>query len=338
MRGLTEDHDTHMNPGDEERIRKQAPTGQQAEPTVMLPKVGSVPASMADNPGFLALERMAASVQMVGKVACWDHLEMFNVRDALIAALGGHQSERPASAGQQAEPGEVALIEKAAIKVGMKSLMNHGAASCVYTEGCNGVSQEHLIAFAREVALHCVAALAGQQAGQQAEPTDGWKEACIAWAVCGSIHREYAKGKDPFFKTRQGDFTKHEEDARAKALAGHQSERPAPAGQAWPDALPKRLAVSYSPGDWDTFIYGVSGHLTMDALAAIEKQILDDDDAAALFDRGPGDYLLSASRFNGQYGPEGQCEFAPGWELDVVEFRALAASQAERAEGKGEAS
>lgn len=54
---------------------------------------------------------------------------------------------------------EVALIEKAALRVGMKSLMNHGAASCVYTEGCNGVSQEHLIAFAREVALHCVAAL-----------------------------------------------------------------------------------------------------------------------------------------------------------------------------------
>lgn len=72
------------------------------------------------------------------------------------------------------------------------------------------------------------AALAGQQAGQQAEPTDGWKEACIAWTVCGSIHREYAKGKDPFFKTRQGDFTKHEEDARAKALAGQQAE---PAGE-----------------------------------------------------------------------------------------------------------
>jgi hypothetical protein len=55
---------------------------------------------------------------------------------------------------------EVAMIEKAALHVGMKSLMNHGAASCVYSEGCNGVTQEHLIAFAREVALHCAAALA----------------------------------------------------------------------------------------------------------------------------------------------------------------------------------
>lgn len=55
---------------------------------------------------------------------------------------------------------EVELIEKAAIKVGMKSLLNYGAASCVYSEGCNGVTQDHLVAFAREVALHCVAALA----------------------------------------------------------------------------------------------------------------------------------------------------------------------------------
>jgi hypothetical protein len=74
---------------------------------------------------------------------------------------------------------EVELIEKTALRVGMKSLMNHGAASCVYTEGCNGVSQEHLIAFAREVALHCVAALAHPPA---AEPK-GMREAleqCVA--------------------------------------------------------------------------------------------------------------------------------------------------------------
>lgn len=46
-----------------------------------------------------------------------------------------------------------------------------------------------------------------------------WKEAAIAWSVCASIHREYAKGKDPFFKTRQADFTKHESDARAQLNA-----------------------------------------------------------------------------------------------------------------------
>jgi hypothetical protein len=50
------------------------------------------------------------------------------------------------------------------------------------------------------------------------ETDEGWKEAAIAWTVCASIHREYAKGKDAFFKTRQSDFVKHEENARAKAL------------------------------------------------------------------------------------------------------------------------
>lgn len=70
----------------------------------------------------------------------------------------------PVTAGATQEvAGEVDLIEKAAVRVGMKSLMNHGAASCVYTEGCNGVSQSHLIAFAREVALHCVAAMAPEK-------------------------------------------------------------------------------------------------------------------------------------------------------------------------------
>lgn len=57
---------------------------------------------------------------------------------------------------------EIVLIEKVAIKVGMTSLLNHGAASCVYSEGCNGVTQDHLVAFAREVALHCVAALSAE--------------------------------------------------------------------------------------------------------------------------------------------------------------------------------
>lgn len=48
---------------------------------------------------------------------------------------------------------------------------------------------------------------------------DGWKEATIAWEVCASIHREYAKKKDPFFSTRQADFVRHTETARAAMLA-----------------------------------------------------------------------------------------------------------------------
>ena len=48
-------------------------------------------------------------------------------------------------------------------------------------------------------------------------PLDGWREAAIAWEVCASIHREYAKRKDAFFSTRQADFVKHAADARARA-------------------------------------------------------------------------------------------------------------------------
>ena len=48
---------------------------------------------------------------------------------------------------------------------------------------------------------------------------EGWKEAAIAWAVCASIHEEYAKGKDALYTTRHADFVRHHEDARKKALA-----------------------------------------------------------------------------------------------------------------------
>lgn len=53
---------------------------------------------------------------------------------------------------------------------------------------------------------------------------DGWKEAAIAWEVCASIHREYGKGKDPFFNTRQGDFVKHANDARAMLAAAPEAK------------------------------------------------------------------------------------------------------------------
>ena len=60
-------------------------------------------------------------------------------------------------------------------------------------------------------------AIEARTTGAQPAPSvpDGWKEAAIAWEVCASIHREYGKGKDPFFNTRQGDFVKHANDARA---------------------------------------------------------------------------------------------------------------------------
>lgn len=50
---------------------------------------------------------------------------------------------------------------------------------------------------------------------QDASNARGWKEAAIAWEVCASIHREWAKGKDALFNTRQSDFTCRAEEARA---------------------------------------------------------------------------------------------------------------------------
>ena len=43
---------------------------------------------------------------------------------------------------------------------------------------------------------------------------EGWKEAAIAWEVCGSIHQKWAKGKDALYSTRQSDFIKHAQAAR----------------------------------------------------------------------------------------------------------------------------
>lgn len=60
---------------------------------------------------------------------------------------------------------------------------------------------------------------AGAVMGEKPSIDQGWKDAAIAWEVCASIHREYAKGKDGVFKTRQADFVRHAEDARQKALA-----------------------------------------------------------------------------------------------------------------------
>jgi hypothetical protein len=41
------------------------------------------------------------------------------------------------------------------------------------------------------------------------------KETAIAWSVCGSIHENYAKGKDPLYTTRHQDFINHANHARS---------------------------------------------------------------------------------------------------------------------------
>ncbi|GDY37742.1 hypothetical protein [Acidovorax sp. NB1] len=79
------------------------------------------------------------------------------------------------AAGQEPAPppmdGEIALIEKALERAGISSLLNHGAASCVFTEGCCGVSQDQILAYTREIALHCAVALG---AAPQPAVAAGW--------------------------------------------------------------------------------------------------------------------------------------------------------------------
>ena len=40
------------------------------------------------------------------------------------------------------------------------------------------------------------------------------KEAAIAWSVCQSSHRDFAKGKDSLYTTRQSDFVRHSDNAQ----------------------------------------------------------------------------------------------------------------------------
>ena len=54
---------------------------------------------------------------------------------------------------------ELTLIQKALDRVGIKSLLNHGAGSIVWSEGVEGVTQDDLLAYTREIVLHCAVAL-----------------------------------------------------------------------------------------------------------------------------------------------------------------------------------
>lgn len=90
------------------------------------------------------------------------------VEDALTALVTNPTPPEERAPAAPPMDGEIALIEKALQRAGITSLLNHGAASCVFSEGCEGVSQEHLLAYTREIALHCALALAaggGREAG-----------------------------------------------------------------------------------------------------------------------------------------------------------------------------
>ena len=86
----------------------------------------------------------------------------FRERSDALAAWNRRALQPVEPAAAQATSEEVALIEKAVNRVGIKSLLNHGAGSLVYSEGVAGVTQEDLIAYTREIAMAREAAAIGR--------------------------------------------------------------------------------------------------------------------------------------------------------------------------------
>ncbi len=78
---------------------------------------------------------------------------------------------------------------------------------------------------------------------ESARMLEGWKEACIAWEVCASVHSQWAKGKDALFSTCQADYKRHAEDARAKALAAATPQPPHNAPVKFPE--PVEVPIQY---------------------------------------------------------------------------------------------
>lgn len=154
---------------------------------------------MTDNKAlsFDTLTRLAIEAELMGRGDTMSNLPAEYAGSICIFAelVAAEVRKKDATEPQQAAPAmpsEIALMEKAARRVGITSLLNHGAASCVYSEGCAGVSQEHLLAYTREIALHCAVALAAPQQEVPAQPDDfgsaeHWKEKAQYWA--GVAHR-----------------------------------------------------------------------------------------------------------------------------------------------------
>lgn len=118
----------------------------------------------------------------------WSDPALMNVRTAWVAAWRAGRASLAANAGSEtaAPPmdGEIELIEKAVQRVGIKSLLNHGAGSLVWSEGVQGVTQDDLLAYTREIALHCAVALGVPSPAPAAMPdlTALTERGAVAWA------------------------------------------------------------------------------------------------------------------------------------------------------------
>lgn len=99
-----------------------------------------------------------------------DYAEYSKALDLVLgASLAASAGSEPVAPAAPPMDGEIALIEKAVKRVGIKSLLNYGAGSLVYSEGVEGVTQDDLLAYTREIALHCAVALGSPPEGMAAE-------------------------------------------------------------------------------------------------------------------------------------------------------------------------
>lgn len=106
---------------------------------------------------------------------------------------------------------------------------------------------------------------------------NGWMEAAIAWEVCASLHRQYCKGKDALFTTRQSDFVKHAENARGRAPHG---QAPADLSPTAGMNIPQRiLHVGGRNNDAGYVEFG-----SIQAVEALVRQVLRDLPAPATAD------------------------------------------------------
>ena len=80
---------------------------------------------------------------------------------------------------------------------------------------------------------------------------------------------------------------------------------------------PTIMIFFHQDGD-EPFIWQINGKITVNALIEIERDACEYSET--LFDKGTGSYKFSVAREDGQYGPEGQCEFPPYWDLSFIEF------------------
>lgn len=126
----------------------------------------------------------------------------------------------------------------------------------------------------------------------------------------------------------------YEQEAnRLRALLDAIDSRPAPSSsERVALTVSLRLKVCLLDGH-DPFVFWSHGMATAYVLSKIDAELTANLDE--IFKDGQGDYEFTATHFDGQYGFEGRCELAPGWEFEQTGFVSLATKLDELCDGAG---